>query len=327
MMRSLKIWILILGFVIFNVVVAYAYDTQLVLGATPIATDQTIQQNFWFPGSFRLFTPNGRKPLAFWSNTSGIGAIVPQGLPFEIGLTPVGIENLLTTEISFMNSDSSKFLNQWLPMRAAGGNTYIYDEGNTKDFPWGAVTILFRVTHRDNRAVTRVIFFKFVTIQKGTVQHAFILNIQEAPQDIEKMSPEETFLYLRGFIPASATPADPAIAQKLQEQRERKTAIPPAPLVPLPVAVEQFGSVKIQLLDPSGQPEEGSISIRLTLPSEKVLIGSHKVSASEPLMVNEIPLGSTLKVQPAGASGWFGYRRFETPGEAKPIYLKRRNRQ
>jgi len=327
MNRSLKIY-LVLIIVIFMLSTSsvWAYESQLMLGATPVQEDSAIPSTYWFPISMRLLTPRCQ-PLAFWDSSKGIAPIIYQGLVLEMTMTPVGFNNLLGVDLGMPGpgsdgapfdgkpSELSKDLWRSMDITSAGG----YRWRGVVDCPWGSNIVLFRVRHKDAKGVTRIVFFKFTFMKEGSLQQAFVLNVQKAPDGWGDFTDAESHLYIRGFIPANASASDPELAAKLRAQRERRNMEQPVKVLSL--ATEQFGSARIQLLDSQGQPTGGKVAIRVVYPSGKNFNGIYQIPFDKPLQVNNLIIGSTIIVRPTDSKNSF--TKNISPGETVINLIRR----
>lgn len=311
MSRSLKNLVLVVMFIMLSTAGAWAYESQLQLGATPVQEDTVIQPSYWFPASLRLFTPEGR-PLGSWDSTKGVAPIVYQGLQAEITFTPVGFNTLLGVDMGMPgpNSDGQVFDGKpselaeqlWRPMEMTsfGGFRWL----KVVDCPWGPNVILFRVRHKDAKGVIKFLFFKFTFMKEGSVQQAFILNVQQAPDGWRDFSDAEALLCVRGFIPANASASDPELAAKLRAQRERKMAQqvaqvqqPQAQQYVASQMMEPLGSASIQLADLYERRISGNVEVKIAS-CGKVYSGIYFVPADRPLIISNLKDKSTVTVHP-----------------------------
>lgn len=331
-MRTLKIGVLVIVLLLLIRTAVSAEETQLVLGASPVVQEKEVVPSYWFPVSLRLLAPDA-KPLGFWDTTKGISPLVYQGLGLDIVITPVGFNNLLGVDIGMPgpNSDGTPFNGKpdklqkalWKPMSLLTNGSFAWH--GPIDCPWGSNVVLFRITHKDNKSVVRIIFFKLTFAVKGSLQQAFILNVQMPPEGWRDFTYEESHLYLRGWIPAVATPSDPATAEILRRQRvqqAQKAVLPSSEPISRPTLSGGDGQVTIKFFDRFGRLSGGTMSLRLVYPSgeikegwlrisrdgKTVVFGRGRAKLDEPFVVrfDPLPKGTKVYVRPSTSSGWNG---------------------
>lgn len=322
--RSLTVCAII--FLVALITMTSAHATEVIYGASITGEDQELKSALWFPADIRVFTP-GNVPLAFAGSDTPVAAVAFKGLPLEVSIGVVGIDNLLGVDLTFANAElfdqpSSLPEGKWLPMVPDGGRKFTFS-GNTSQLAWGKNMFLFRVRHKDDKGIVRFLFFKFTILKDGNVQTAYVVNVQEAPPGYETMNREELYLYLRGFLPAWATPADQSLADKLRIARENVSAVQVSPVADtIPVVIKTDRGFE------SKETVNGSEALyRFTIVGgfaamTDPLGRTTRVPLNSGSLTVLVPIGSELVFRPEGSTQWGNYRKV-TSAQVQPVDLSK----
>ena len=193
-------------------------DKEWTLGGAVTIESEKVQQEIFCPGDISVYTADGKTLLGIYDSTAGEYPQVFRNLSLVCGITIVGINN-----VEKVDGTMTQMANPTEIECKRDGKYRWFFSVKTADIRAGVSTIVFRIYHKDAKSRLRILLLTMSSRKGGKVDMGFRVTVQDAPE-IRGATQTSIWQYLRGFIPAIASPGKYVAEdlQKIQQEYEQK---------------------------------------------------------------------------------------------------------